>query len=412
MEKDATAVKTVLRARLGGVIVGTVLGVAATVSARQAPAPDDLRATTLKRAATHDCLPIVADLEALHHARPDDAEVTASLSECLILHAATLPTQAERKAERARARQLAVEAWERGDHRSFLRTTIEWMPPDGGTGEDVVADPAARQRFVEGQAAFARQDYAAAAAAYRDVLAIEPANYLAALFLGDVGFTTGRHDEAARWFSRAIEIDPDLETAYRYWADDLTNQGRLDEARDKYIDAFVADPYNSLTASSLESWAERTNHLLLHPAIVAWHVEDLNPDRLDDTGVGAWPQYYEERAEWRDHKFRSAHPAETAYRRSLAEERASFERVIADVRARQSRGTIRTLDIGLKMLLRISDDGLLDAFILLTIPEVAPDYAAYRKDHRAELVRYVREWMLQERPSEKPPVSDVAPVIA
>ena len=47
------------------------------------------------------------------------------------------------------------------------------------------------------------------------------------------------------WFARAIAVDPNRETAYRYWGDAILKFGNDPAAaREKFIDAIVAEPYS------------------------------------------------------------------------------------------------------------------------------------------------------------------------
>src|SRR5437879_8137856 len=41
---------------------------------------------------------------------------------------------------------------------------------------------------------------------------------------------------------KAIAIDANRETAYRYWGDALDAQGKTNLARDKFVEAIVAEP--------------------------------------------------------------------------------------------------------------------------------------------------------------------------
>jgi tetratricopeptide (TPR) repeat protein len=85
------------------------------------------------------------------------------------------------------------------------------------------------------------------------------------LFTGDVYYKSDKLDKAGEWFARAISIDPDRETAYRYWGDVLTKQGKMMEARDKFVKAFIAAPYNRLARAGLIKWADKNQVSLAHP---------------------------------------------------------------------------------------------------------------------------------------------------
>lgn len=57
--------------------------------------------------------------------------------------------------------------------------------------------------------------------------------------------------QASIWFAKAIAIDPDRETAYRYWGDTLFQAGDQTGAREKLVEAVVAEPYGTPPFSEL-----------------------------------------------------------------------------------------------------------------------------------------------------------------
>ena len=87
------------------------------------------------------------------------------------------------------------------------------------------------------------------------------------LFAGDVYFVMKKLEPAAEWFQKAIEINPNIETAYRYWGDALMQFNQQDAALQKFIDAVVAEPYSPRSWAGLKQWADRTGHELAHPRI-------------------------------------------------------------------------------------------------------------------------------------------------
>jgi cytochrome c-type biogenesis protein CcmH/NrfG len=72
-----------------------------------------------------------------------------------------------------------------------------------------------------GEAAFTRGDMQGALSAYQQALLLDPKVYDAALFSGDVCFRLDQVEKSYEWYARAAQIDPDQETAYRYWGDAL-----------------------------------------------------------------------------------------------------------------------------------------------------------------------------------------------
>ena len=49
--------------------------------------------------------------------------------------------------------------------------------------------------------------------------------------------------DAGLWFQKAVAIDPNRETAYRYWGDALWAAGDKMGAKAKFVDAIIAEPF-------------------------------------------------------------------------------------------------------------------------------------------------------------------------
>ncbi len=118
-----------------------------------------------------------------------------------------------------------------------------------------------------GDSAFGAGDYPLAFTFYQKALALDPTMYHAALFSGDTFVLSGSVDSGYFWYARATEIDLNRETAWRYWSDVLLKHNQLDEARDKAIEALVAEPYNRISSSALSAWAKRARVKLSLPLI-------------------------------------------------------------------------------------------------------------------------------------------------
>src|SRR6185503_20321630 len=110
-------------------------------------------------------------------------------------------------------------------------------------------------------------------------------------------------DAAGVWFAKSIAIDANRETAYRYWGDALDAQEKTDEARDKFVEAIVAMPYNRTAYVGLTQWGQRHNVSLGHPRIdVPSNVTSNKPGEINitvdeltlkgnDDGSAAWMMY-------------------------------------------------------------------------------------------------------------------------
>lgn len=351
-------------------------------------------------------------LEKLHADKPEDLPVLERLSFATLALSATLSDPSERKQQRVRARKLADEAKAAGDDSNLLKMVLR-IPEDGG--EMAFAGTVEVQAmFQEGEAAFAKGDMDAAIAAYARVLVLDPHQYDAALFTGDVYFKKGDHENADKWFAHAVEMDPNRETAYRYWGDDMVAQGRASEAREQFIGAVVADPYNQRSWMGLSQWAKGQKMMLGNPRIVPPNqIEDkgkgqtkitIDPSTLEagakKDGTDAWFSYTLFRAVWHGEKFQKEFPAEKVYRHSLPEEVDGFQGVVDRVREEVKKNEIRQIDPALDALVKLSDEGLLESYILISRADkgISEDYPAYRDAHREKVRQYITEWIIHPAP--------------
>src|SRR5215469_10255829 len=103
----------------------------------------------------------------------------------------------------------------------------------------------------------AKGDLDKAREGYLHVLELDPKNYDATVYVGDVYFSEQAYNSAGEWFAKAIQLDPDKETAYRFWADALAAAGKNDAARENYIKAVIAQPYTRPPWTALRQWATR-----------------------------------------------------------------------------------------------------------------------------------------------------------
>ena len=216
---------------------------------------------------------------------------------------------------------------------------------------------------------------------------------------------------AAMWFARAIAIDPNRETAYRYWGDAIFKLGNDPAtAKEKFIDAIVAEPYSKFAWQGLEQWANLEKAVLQAPKIErpAGPREDPNnpkkniqvqidPEATDETkhpGSSAWVTYSLIRASYQGDLFTKDFPNEKVYRHTLKEEDAALSAVVAVIKERKIKRD--DLDESLRNLLDLSDAGMLDCWILISGADngIAQDYAAYRDGHRQLLHDYIARFVV------------------
>jgi len=264
--------------------------------------------------------------------------------------------------------------------------------------------------MLEGEKAFEAGDYQTAMTKYAAAAEADPQLYEALLFAGDTAYVEKDLPTAARWFARAIAVDPDRETAYRYWGDAIRLYGNDPEAaKNKFIDAIVAEPYNKYAWQGLQQWAVQQKAVLSSPNIdrPAAPVVDpknpknvtinIDPDITNDTkhpGGSAWLGYPLCRASYRGDKFTKAFPGETQYRHTLKEEDECLSEVVAVLREEKTKPD--KLDESLRNLLEVTDAGMLDCWILISSTDegIAQDYAAYRDGHRQLLHDYLARFVV------------------
>ena len=217
-------------------------------------------------------------LEKLATANPNDVAVLSRLGFALYAGSSTEKDPAARNRLRQRARDTLLRARSLGDNSNLTTMALDALSSPDSTNAPFSRIQAADAAIREGEAAFVRGDMDQAIAAYKRALELDPRLYDAALYAGDSEFKKAhkssdpqfRNDHfnaAGVWFARAISINANRETAYRYWGDALDAQGKMIEARDKFIDAIIADPYNRNTYVGLTQWAQRHKAQLGHPKI-------------------------------------------------------------------------------------------------------------------------------------------------
>ena len=355
-------------------------------------------------------------LEKLVIAEPDNAETHYYLASTLLGQAANTKDDAARTALRIRARNAFIKAKELGIGQPNINAMIQSLPLDGSDPSAFSQNSEANAFMIEAEALFAQGKMDEALKDYQQALALDPKLYHAALFCGDVFMQKEDLAQAEVWYNKAIAIDPNKETAYRYSATPLMKQHKYDEARDRYIEAFITEPYNKFSVAGLVSWGAVTNTSLGHPKIdiptsITFDEKGDAKINLDasallggkDDGSFAWIAYGATRSTWHKETFAKRFPGEK-YRHSLAEEADALRSVISIATADKKS---EHLSPALTKLKKLNDEGLLEAYILLARPDegIAQDHPAYLKDNRDKLRRYVLEYVLTGGQGGNPPKS-------
>jgi tetratricopeptide (TPR) repeat protein len=341
----------------------------------------------------------------------------------------------QRKDLADRARTALMRARELGDRTALTNLYISNLA-NGTPSFSHYSDVAdADLAMHDAETVYLKGDLAAAIELYKKALAADPKLYLAAVNIGDAYYkTAGKLEEAQGWFAKAVAINPNAETAYRYWADDLMKLGKVQEARDKFVEAYITQPNNRLTNAALANWAKGQNITLAHPVVkipitiaqegdgyaVTVQAGAFNnaapikiiykpippevsygasvpPELLNNPTFMAWSKYAGARMVWARQYFKD-HPDQKSVRNNLPEELLAIRAAISELDA-----NAKDLDPSLATLMKLDKNGMLEAFIFLGRNDqgILQDYPAYLAGHRDVLRRYVMTWVFPQGGNQK-----------
>lgn len=399
-------------------IITSILLVA-SIAVAQTPDPAERQ----RAIDTYESQNLVAALPLLEKAAlayPNDPMVLSRLGFTLYANSVDEKDAAKRQEMRNRAQAILLKSQRLGDNSNLTQITLDALSGPDSSQIPFSNIKAAEAAIREGEAAFVRGDMDKAIVAYKRALELDPKLYDAALYAGDAEFKKAyqsqdpqfrnqHFDAAGVWFAKAIAINPDRETAYRYWGDALDAQGKTNEARDKFIEAILAQPYDRRPYVGLSQWGQRHQVSLGHPRIdIPSSVTSNKPGEVNitiddsalkntDDGSAAWIMYGMIRALWinkkdgsRSDEFAKAYPNEMAYRHSLAEELAALRAVITSLQEQMKNKQLKNLSPSLESLMKLNEAGLLEPYILFARSNqgIAQDYLTYRKTNRDKLKRY------------------------
>jgi len=276
-------------------------------------------------------------------------------------------------------------------------------PPAGKTATPAAnplsSNPQALEWMQKGEVAFAKNDVDTAFADYKKASEIDPSSYMARLYTGDACFRKADYGCAGEWFGKAIALDPNRETAYRYWGDALYKSGHSLDAKARYEQAIVAEPYTRLSWGGLSQWATLTRTPMGSPPIHrptittgANGATNLNmPAGMSAGDAGVWAYYGacricsdRTRAQGQRHTVDSElHCLDAAAeyaQKNIADKKLDPE----------------TLSPGVKAMLALKNDAMLECWLLLNgaDQEILQDYPAYRDGHRELLIAYLNKYVL------------------
>lgn len=351
-----------------------------------------------------EALPLYENLALAH---PDQMLYFERLADCLGATSIQTSDPAQVKALRIRERDAARRAVELGDTLEYVKMMAN-LDPDASV--IIAPESAGGVLLQEGEKAFTAGDYKTAMDKYAAAAEADPHLYQARLYAGDTAYATKDLPTAARWFAEAIQVDPNRETAYRYWGDAIMRYGNDPAAaREKFVDAIVAEPYSKLAWQGLSQWATTEKAILTAPRIDRPIAPQVDPDKPNttnividvntlnekkDPGGFAWMMYSMVRGTYHGDTFKKNFPDEKDYRHTLKEEDAALSVVASTVEEKKIKAN--KLDESLRNLVELHQAGMLDCWILINGADagIQQDYAGYRKEHRQLLHDYLEKFVV------------------
>ncbi len=346
----------------------------------------------------------IPHLELLIKAMPAEGKIRFMYGWSLVAKSKQISDTEEAKKLSAKALEQFKEAKRLGLNdpaNDSLIAILSGQPSTGsGSAPNYSANPQAEKLMNDAESLFAQSKYDEAIKLFEQALAVDPKIYMAGTSGGDSYVAKGDWENAEKWYQKAIAIDPNRETAYRYSATPLMKQKKYDQARDRYIEAYIVEPYNSMSLRGINQWAQVTGKDLGHPVIeipeFAFDSKGKaipkSPMAANDSAVSPWLTYLTIRESWRNEKFSKSFPKEQQYRHTLLEEAESLRAVVRSAQDQKSSNKQFAL------LDRLDKEGLLEAFILLAKADegTARDHLEYLKNNRPKLRQYVANYVIQK----------------
>ena len=118
---------------------------------------------------------------------------------CVLEYSKTLTKAEDRKKARLQARQLGLEAKKAGDEGELLQVLLSI--PEDGSDLKFSDRPEVDEAMKSAEASRARGNLDEARQGYQRVLELDPKNYDATVFIGDVYFSEKAYNAAGEWFA-------------------------------------------------------------------------------------------------------------------------------------------------------------------------------------------------------------------
>lgn len=349
------------------------------------------------------CIEAIPYFEVVLKAIPDSDNAHFMYGKCLLFKSKQTKNTDEAKQLSAKALDEFNKAKQLGlknPENDTLITLLSGKATVSDEGPTYSLNKEADKLMVDAENFFAQSNYDEAIKKYEKALALDPNIYQAALGLGDCYTQKSDWARAEIWYQRGIAIDPMRETAYRYSGTPLMQQNKTDEARERYIEAYITEPYNNMSRRGITQWAQVTGMKLGHPNV---DIPVLNFDsagkatpqkaiNADDAAARPWLAYLLVRESWHKEKFAKTFPDEREYRHTLQEEAEALHAVA--LAAAEQKATGPSFD----WLTKMDREGLLESYVLLARADegISKDHPAYLKLNRPKLHQYVATYVIRK----------------
>lgn len=263
-------------------------------------------------------------------------------------------------------------------------------------------DPEATKALEKAEEHFVRKQYGQAVPYYLEAILLDPDFYLAYAHLGDCYFMTGQFNIARGYFDKAIECNPYDHRTFLYRADTLLNLGKPQDALADYIHSLSIYPRYPVAMAVL--WRRRAElgiavrKDLFRPRVVVRQKDDAVEVHIgeDEEDFKIWLSYGLAKAMWAgepDHRKEMLGQVEHHW--SSVEEEECLLNLIVGYETFRDGGQIEA-DENLDRLIKILEDGYLDAFILYEIASrLNPHITLIQPEEVRERLReFIRKYVI------------------
>lgn len=160
------------------------------------------------------------------------------------------------------------------------------------TASDTAVSKDAKDKFNEGDDAFADEDYKKARQFYQEALYLDSNYYKATVYLGDAYFADKQPSKSISYFKKAILMRPDLLEPRKFLVDAYVNMESFDLAYDACIEAIIVHPDLTMFAELAEICGKLNKTFDRHWFARFYSINQMDVDQSEITDE-PWKYYRE-----------------------------------------------------------------------------------------------------------------------